>query len=473
MGPENNNCRVNETKTNEKISAWDHLPKISQKIHVQAPQNENDGKIDEDINKTTVTVDAIEIPDKDNLVPVVGDKTMAEIKKDKVEVKLDMEPEKVIKEPAAEKQRAQWLVTTNGSSSKFFERQKEEKIREPGSDDAKPRENVNLHVETHKEIDVNNYNLETETNEKISAGVAWDNPSEINFAHNTTKHKEEKTQVKKSAGAAWGNFSNKSFAPNNGSITVITSRKLNGISRRVNNLIFDDKSGDNTEISEILDQEKVSEILSKFNSKEDKQGENRDRHKDDSSRDFNRKDQYAQTSETLQDFDFDKGVELEDQINNGDTKKVNDDERNSILHNERYNRPSDNADGVRKDKYIEIKSNEKNSAGAAWDNPSKKMSAQNTTKHSENKTKVKYSGNEKMEKQQKKMGSYNANKSGHNIDAQSTPNMDTQDKDNRPSPALKAYTNRVRKKLEKQQQQQGSRSKDSFLETKAAAQSNT
>ena len=116
---------------------------------------------------------------------------------------------------------------------------------------------------------------------------------------------------------------------------------------------------------------------------------------------------------------------MEDQINNGDTKKVNDDERNSILHNERYNRPSDNADGVRKDKYIEIKSNEKNSAGAAWDNPSKKMSAQNTTKHSENKTKVKYSGNEKMEKQQKKMGSYNANKSGHkNGDSKRSKNKD-------------------------------------------------
>ena len=59
---------------------------------------------------------------------------------------------------------------------------KEEKNREPGSDDAKPRENINLHVEIYKQIDVNNSNLETETNKKISSGVAWDNPFEINFA---------------------------------------------------------------------------------------------------------------------------------------------------------------------------------------------------------------------------------------------------------------------------------------------------
>ena len=46
VGPDTNNCRVSETKTNEKISAWDHLSKISQKVLVQAPKIKNNGKID-------------------------------------------------------------------------------------------------------------------------------------------------------------------------------------------------------------------------------------------------------------------------------------------------------------------------------------------------------------------------------------------------------------------------------------------
>ena len=46
VGPDTNNCRLSETETKEKISAWDHLSKISQKVLVQAPQIKNDGKID-------------------------------------------------------------------------------------------------------------------------------------------------------------------------------------------------------------------------------------------------------------------------------------------------------------------------------------------------------------------------------------------------------------------------------------------
>eukprot|EP00588_Corethron_pennatum_P014806 CAMPEP_0194279292 /NCGR_PEP_ID=MMETSP0169-20130528/13842_1 /TAXON_ID=218684 /ORGANISM="Corethron pennatum, Strain L29A3" /LENGTH=1747 /DNA_ID=CAMNT_0039023695 /DNA_START=75 /DNA_END=5318 /DNA_ORIENTATION=+ len=119
-------------------------------------------------------------------------------------------------------------------------------------------------------------------------------------------------------------------------------------------------SGDNLndEIQMIYeeDREKVSEIFSDSNNKEDMQGENPDMYQGDSSTDSNIKtNQDVLTSEILQDLEFDEVVEdmhiLEDEINNEEIKKVNDDERNSMLQNERYIRPTDNlnADGIMKD----------------------------------------------------------------------------------------------------------------------------
>ena len=61
---------------------------------------------------------------------------------------------------------------------------------------------------------------------------------------------------------------------------------------------------------------------------------------------------------------------MKDGIYNEEIKKANEDEKNSMLHNERYNIPTDNenTDRLKKATCNETKTSEKISAGAAWDN---------------------------------------------------------------------------------------------------------